>query len=137
MDNWRGELLPVNPTTERIGNWNLVKYHQRAAGRGRSKTAQGNTFGGGVRHQRTGTAEKLKAGRLAQLVVERNPGRLTQLLGVKNAGAGRTVRRGERRAVSGDRYGFEWVLQKHVNRRRTFEVDRGGLIVGSGYLHPA
>src|ERR1700733_6320327 len=36
-DRW-GELLPVDPTTECIGNGNLIKYHQRAASCGRSKT---------------------------------------------------------------------------------------------------
>ena len=127
----------MDPATKGIVDRNLVKQHQRTAGRGRSEAAQRNPFRGGIGYQRTGTAKKFEPGNLPQLVIERNPRRLAQLLGSKKSGAGGAITRSQGGPVGSDRHTLQRMFQQHMHGRGAVQVDRRWLEVGSCDLHPA
>ena len=74
LDGELGLLLPVNPSAERVVERHIVFGDERAAGGGGTQAAQADALRGGIGDQRTGAAEELDAGKLAQLIVEGDGG---------------------------------------------------------------
>ena len=90
------------PATDRIVEGNVIFCDQGAAGGCGAETSQTDALRGGVGDQRTGAAEQLHAGKLAQFAVERDGGCSGELVAGEFAGAGRTFKRTQRRPVGGD-----------------------------------
>ena len=98
-----GNFVPVDPAAEGIVHGDAVLEHEGAAGGGGAEAAQGDALAGGVLDARTGAAEELEAGLLAQFVVERDGGIVVQLVGaegVDGVGGGGQIEGG---AGGGDR----------------------------------
>jgi len=82
----------------------IVFGEQGAAGGGGTECAEAHSLRGGVGDQRTGAAEELEAGKLAELVVECGRGGGAEGLLSEEARGDGAFERAERGAVGGDRY---------------------------------
>ena len=103
VDGELGLLLPVNPSADGVVEGHIVFGDQRAAGGGGTEAAQADALRGGIGHQRTGAAEQLDAGKLAQLAIHGDRGRIGEGGLCQEARGYRTLKRTERRAIRGDR----------------------------------
>ncbi len=99
-----GLLLPMNPSADGVVEGHVVFSDQRAAGGGGTQAAQADALRGGIGHQRTGAAEQLDAGKLAQLIVHGDCGRIGERGLSEQARGCRAFQRAERRAIGGDGY---------------------------------
>ena len=100
-DGELGLLLPVNPSAERIIERDIVLGNESAAGGSGTESAKADALRSGIGHERAGTAEKLDAGKLAQLVIEGEAGGGAQRLLSKQARSDRALQNAKRSAISG------------------------------------
>ena len=101
-DGELGLLLPVNPSAERIVERHIVLGDEGAAGGGGTESAKADALRSGIGDERAGTAEKLDAGKLAQLVIEGEAGGGAQRLLSKQARSDRALQNAKRSAIRGD-----------------------------------
>ena len=83
------ELRPIDPAAEGIVGGNAIPEDERAAGAGRSDTAQRDALRGGVGDQAGRAAEEAETGHIAQAVVEIRPGTLLKGGAVQGGNVGR------------------------------------------------
>ena len=102
MNGELGLLLPVNPAADGIVEGHVVVDDECAAGGGGAEAAQADSLGCGVGDERTGTAEELEAGNLADLAVESDGRRFAENALREEPRRRRAFKRAERRAVGSD-----------------------------------
>ena len=102
LDGELGLLLPVNPSADGVVEGHIVVGNKRAAGGGGTEAAQADALRCGVGDERTGAAEELEAGNLADLAVEGDGRRVAESALREQPRGGGAFKRAERSAVGGD-----------------------------------
>ena len=102
VDGERGLLLPVDPAAERVVEGHILLRDECAASGGGTEAAQADALRRGIGNERWRAAEEFDAGKLPELIVERDAGSGGQRLLREDARGGRAFEIAEWSAISGD-----------------------------------